>query len=94
MGCFLAVFRFIWKVIKLAAKVAWWLLKILLFRLGLICVGLYLLTAFIIEKIYNIGFSFSGTGKWMILYCVGFGLSVICTAIIIIRRATKDSRKK
>ena len=92
MGCFFAVFRFIWKITKAVLKLAWKILRFLLFRLGLIFVGLYVLATFIIEKIYHIGLNFNGEMK--VWYCIGLGLSILCTVIIIIRYAVKDDKNK
>jgi len=90
MGCIFAVFRLIWKIVKLALKIAWKISRFLLFRVGLIFPALYLLGAFIADSIWEIGLSF--TGERIILYCVGLGLSIICTILVIVRRATKKDK--
>ena len=94
MGCIFAVFRLAWKIIKLALKIAWKILRFLLFRLGLIFPALYLLGAFIVERTYESNFSFSGAGKWLTLYWVGLGLSILCTILVLVRRATKKKNKE
>lgn len=92
VGCLFAVFRFIWKITKLVLKLLWKILRFVLFRLGFICVGLYLLAAFIIEAACKIGLSFKG--ELNVWYCIGLGLSIICTAIFIIRYATRKDREE
>ena len=92
MGCLVALFVFLWKAIKTVLKIAWKLLRILLFRWGLIFVAVYLLGALIFNSIYQIGLSPAGENQtW---YFAGLLLAAICSAAFFVFRATRaDGRR-
>lgn len=92
IGCLLTLFLLIWKIAKLAVKIVWKVLRFLLFRCGLIFVALFVLGAFIIDKVYAIGLS--PAGEMQVWYYAGLGLSVVCTAIVFVRNAVKGGKKK
>lgn len=92
MGCLIAVFALIWKILKTFIKIVWKVLRLLLFKCGLIFIGVYVLGAFLIELYYKIGL-WPG-GEMQVWYYIGLGLSAICSAILIIRAATKKDREQ
>ena len=94
IGCLFAIFRFIWKIIKLALKIVWKVLRLLLFRFGLIFVGLYMLTTWIIElTVKDPPAGIWPGGAMQVWFYVGLILSILLTALVFIRNATKGSRK-
>ncbi|GHV01104.1 hypothetical protein FACS1894211_10120 [Clostridia bacterium] len=88
MGCLLFVFR----IIKFALKVMWFVLKLIfkalvfvMFKLGLFLIGLYALVLDILDR-----FIYGGTldiyGKNLVFYLIGLGLTVIVTTLLWVRK--------
>ncbi len=81
-----------WKIVKTVFKVLWKVLRLLLFRCGLIFVALYVLIVFLVDLYYKIGLCPGGAME--VWYYVGLSLSVVCTAILIVLNATRRDRQE
>ena len=91
-GCLIAGFVLLWKITKLVLKLAWKILRVLLFRWGLIFIAAYVLGAFITDKICHIGLS--PGGEMQVWYYIGLTLSIICTAVFFIGNAVRNEKRE